>query len=178
MRTIKLLYFKEVMSKRQEEEVKHFKRIMMSLTDISFAAQLIESALTNEHDELVRKSLEETIVISYSRPFSLNDSKTPKSSGDLRQGFKKEFNSTQNKIHDRVIRNRNKIVAHSDSSSYGVTFSVFEVDENKMVLPRQRRITILSIEDLIILKNNCSTIQTWLFNEQARVKEFLPCGTY
>lgn len=168
------------MTKREQQEIKLFKRITMSLTDISFTGQLIDEALNFSHNELTRKAIEEAIIISYSRPFSHNDSKTLNSSGDLRQAFKSKFDDKQKKVHDRVITNlRNRVVAHSDSSSYGVSFSIFELGNDKMVLPRQRRIIeLLSNDDLEILKDNCLIIISWLFDEQIRIKNFLPSGSY
>jgi hypothetical protein len=169
------------MSKKIGSEVKHLRRIMMSLTDIRFCKSLISEINNIFTDSPIYRATEEAIIISYARPFSGNDSKSTNSSGDLRQkGFKRTFSEHQLKVHERVsFKLRNSIVAHSDSASYGVSFSICETDGGRFLFPRQRRIEqLLSESDLKVLLENCIIIEAWLFEEQNRVKNALPVGSY
>lgn len=162
------------MSTPQEREVNHLKRVAMSITDITYAATLIKELQKNTLTTAMLRATEEAIIISYSRPFSGNDT------GNLRAGFLKHLTNQQKKTHKRVSSTlRNKVVAHSDSSSYGVSFTIFKTGEVKFILPRQRRVTqLLTKIELETLTTNCNSIQSWLFEEQNRIKNLLPCGVY
>ncbi len=162
------------MENRKNNEIIHFKRIMMSLMDIKQAKSVLNEVSSLELSEVMRRASEEAIIISYSRPFSNNDT------GSLRNGYLKKMNANQKRIHERVsIQLRNQVVGHSDSQTYGVTFNVTEVAENKWVWPLMHKMEILlDKDDLVLLKENCELIESWLFDEQNRVKNYLPCGNY
>lgn len=162
------------MDTRQDREIKNLKRVAMSLTDIKYAATLIKEIHNTAPTATMLRAAEEAIIISYSRPFSGNDN------GNLKVGFLKYFTEQQKKTHRRVSSTlRNKIVAHSDSTSYGVSFTIFKTGEIKFILPRQRRITqLLTHLELETLASNCNSIESWLLEEQNRIKNLLPCGAY
>jgi hypothetical protein len=159
---------------RQKSEIIHFQRIMMSLIDIKYAKDLIDEANQLNLNGNINRAFQESVIISYSRPFSGNDT------GNLRTGFLKDFNSFQKDAHNRVITVlRNQVVAHSDSKAYGVTFNVTEVDEIKWILPLMTKIPLLlDVGELKLISENCQIIESWLFAEQTRVKNLLPCANY
>ena len=172
---MRALYFKEgLVDARQKNEIIHFQRIMMSLVDIKYVKDLINEARASNLSGNIIRAFHESIIISYSRPFSDNDT------GNLRSGFLKLFNSMQKDTHNRAIKVlRNQIVAHSDSESYGVTFNITEVNDIKWVWPLMTKMPFLLDDmDLKLLSENCQIIESWLFAEQTRVKDFLPCGRY
>ncbi|MBA6250840.1 hypothetical protein [Colwellia sp. MB3u-55] len=162
------------MDRRQKTEVIHFQRIMMPLVDIRYTKDLIDEAIKSDLNGNINRAFQESVIISYSRPFSDNDT------GNLRSGFIKQFNSLQKNAHNLVIKTlRNQVVAHSSSKAYGVNFTVTEADEVKWVWPFMTRIPLLLDEDTIkLIRENCQIIESWLFDEQTRVKNLLPCGSY
>ncbi len=104
---------------------KYFKRVAMSLTDIQMCLKYLDKILKC-NDLLVHRALEEAIIISYVRPFSGYNKKYHEIT-DLKQEFKKQFDKNENAIHDRVFKLRNSIIAHSDSKSYGVSYSIWMI---------------------------------------------------
>ncbi len=183
--SLKNLYFaifqslsKATKKSEYSDSENYFKRVTMSLTDIQICLKYIEKSLECQ-DDIVNHALQEAIIISYVRPFS-GYNKNYHQITDLKKEFKKQFIKDEIKIHDRVCKMRNSIIAHSDSKSYGVQINIFELDENlKMAIPMQRGIsTILSCDDMQILKSCCLKIETYLFDEQTRLKDILPIGTY
>jgi len=157
-------------------EIKYFKRITMSLTDIQICLKYLDKTLICEDDVLCR-ALSEAIVISYSRPFSgYGKKKIP----ELKKEFKvTKFTESEEKMHERVLRLRHKVIAHSDEDSYGVNFHISKLGDLNIAFPTQRRIpTLLSIEDIYIIKKCCSKIEEYLFEEQVRITNILPEGRY
>lgn len=159
-----------------ETETKYFKRVTMSITDIQICLKYIDKILVSK-DDIIYRALSEAIVISYSRPFS----------GYAKHkisGLKQEFKSTkltelERKIHERVLRLRHKVIAHSDEDIYNVVFNISKIGDSNMVCPIQRRIpTLLSKEDITTIKQCCSKIEEYLFEEQVRIKNILPEGRY
>jgi len=159
---------------RQKNEIIHFQRVMMSLIDIRYTKDLINETTQSDINENIQRSFHESVIISYSRPFSGNDSV------DLRTGFLKHFTPSQKDMHNRVIKTlRNQVVAHSDSKAYRVNFSITEIDGIKWVWPLMTKIPhLLDKSDLKLINENCQIIESWLFEEQTRIKNFLPCGSY
>ncbi len=157
---------------------KYLKRITMSLNDIQICLKYLDK-VSKCNDDVIIRALSEAIIISYVRPFSKYN-KNYHEITDLKQEFKKKFTQNEINIHNRIYNLRNSIIAHSDSKSYGVSFTISDFNENsKMLLPMQRRIPILlNDEDIKVLKNCCLKIETYLFDEQTRIKNLLPIGNY
>ena len=159
-----------------EGEIKYFKRVIMSLTDIQICLKYLDKTLVCE-DNVLCKALSEAIIISYSRPFSGY-------SKDKISGLKKEFKVTkftesEERMHEKVLTLRHKLIAHSDEDSYGVNFHISKLGDLNIAFPTQRRIAVLlSIEDIHIIKKCCSKIEEYLFEEQLRITNILPEGRY
>lgn len=156
----------------------YFKRVTMSLTDIQICLKYLDK-ISECEDDILYRALSEAIIISYVRPFSGYNKKYHEVT-DLKKEFKKQFEKDEIKIHDRVCKLRNSVIAHSDAKSYGVSFRIFELEEDsKIVLSQQRRITtLLSQNDIEILKSCCLKVEEYLFNEQVKIKNLLSIGNY
>jgi len=162
---------------KYKADIQYLKRVVMSLTDIRYCIKYLESISTVD-DELIYRAVSEAIIISYARPFS-GYSKYHVVKG-LKQEFKTTFSEIERRVHERILSDRNMIIGHSDSKAYGVNINIFEFfKDSKFLIPMQRRIPeIISKEDILILKSCCAKIETYLFNEQERIKDILPMGSY
>lgn len=161
------------MDKRIENEVNNLKRITMTFTDIDYCEKYLNKAL-HEKDEIILRALSEAIIISYVRPFSGNygvNLKTNKCT--------KKFILEEKKLHNRILELRNKIIAHSDKESYGVNLYISNILDSNFLFPMQRRIIeLLTKRDLEVLICCCRKLKDFLFEEQIRIKNFLPEGSY
>ncbi|WP_170611859.1 MULTISPECIES: hypothetical protein [unclassified Ruegeria] len=70
---------------------------------------------------------EHTAIISYARPFSDGKSKVPRLS--LKQ-IRADLTQDQKQLHNRVLRLRNKLVAHSDAEMMNFTAEARPIDVN------------------------------------------------
>ncbi len=96
------------------------------------AADFTQEADENErysHVELRRfRCYEHTAIVSYSRPFSDGKSKVPRLS--MKQ-IRAELTEDQKKLHNRVIKLRNKLVAHSDAEMMNFAAKAEPIDIDK-----------------------------------------------
>lgn len=159
------------------QEINTLKRITMSLTDIQYCIKYLEK-VNNVEDEIIKRALDESIIISYVRPFN-GYNKTYHNIKGLKQEFKKSFTNEEVNIHNKIFNMRNTVIAHSDEKSYSVNIYISKLGDSNFLLPFQRRIPfLLSDNDIEILKTCCMKIEKYLFKEQHRIRELLPIGSY
>ncbi len=89
--------------------------------------QLHERATVDEEKKLIHLAFNTALIVSYCRPFHRNKSNQgtarrpslPSSSLDI-------FTADERKLHDLIIKSRDKEYAHSDLESYNMLISQFK----------------------------------------------------
>lgn len=159
-------------------EEDYYKRVTLSLQDVDQCMKYIQKCLECR-DDVIKRALHESIIISYVRPFSGYNKRFHKIS-DLKKEFKKKFDNEELRVHEKICKSRNELIAHSDNKVYGVSFSVSKLSESfALAIPIMSRIPwLLEEHEVEILKSCCLKLETYLFNEQERIRTLLKPGYY
>lgn len=114
------------------------KRLILSYADFKHAKLASSRILTEElHDKypsdsyVILEALSCSMIVAYCRPFSGNDRSVP----DLPGRLLKCLNADERNIHDQVIYDRNKLLAHSDADALRVEPVMWHLDGRAMVVP-------------------------------------------
>ena len=164
---------------RQKAEIQKYKRVCISIKDISYAIKLLDHMNMNIVSDIEKYAFEHSFVVTYTRPFSGNDKKNSPKVNDLPSKAISQFSEDEKKLHNRTLRNRNQVTAHSDSKSYGLMTNIIETDGGKIGLPISWRYTsFYSKFDIKTLEQCCSKLYDYLFDEKKRIESTLEPGTY
>jgi len=125
------------MTREEEGRFRQYERLLLSYADFKHA-KLVSSYVLGQklHDSapgessVLLEALNCSMIISYARPFSGNDQNGKRKIPDLPSNFTKILNSEEREIHQIVLNDRNKVLAHSDSEALNVLPVVWKVNEN------------------------------------------------
>lgn len=103
-------------------KIRQFKRLLMSYSDFKHARlvadYILESRLHERPESethVLLPALNCSMIIAYSRPFSGNDARTPTKVPDLPTRFLSVLDERETLIHNVALKDRMKVLAHSDS---------------------------------------------------------------
>lgn len=121
-----------------EGKLRQFKRMLLSYADFKHAKlvsthiidQNLHEPRPGEGDTLL-EALNCSMIIAYCRPFSGNDRSAP----DLPAGFLKCLTADEREVHEIVLMDRNKVLAHSDADWLDVESVVWHVSGRQLVVP-------------------------------------------
>jgi hypothetical protein len=105
-------------------KVRQFNRVLMSYVDFHQAACIAEAILSAKlHDRLpsdrfLLEGLNAGMIVAYARPFSGNDKGAKVKVPDLPNRILKGLTLAERELHGAVIKDRNQVVAHSDSRAW------------------------------------------------------------
>lgn len=125
----------------RKNRVKQFKRIVMSFADFKEAVDLSEYLISNAlHDDfdknkLLITALNSSMIIAYCRPFSGNDSRNVNKIPDLGNKALRELNLDELALHELIMNDRNKLLAHSDSEAVNLKFIINKIDRFTLLQP-------------------------------------------
>lgn len=119
-------------------KMRQYKRVLLSYTDFKHA-KLASSYILKErlHEKYPQESyilleaLNCSMIVAYCRPFSGNDGGVP----DLPQRLLRVLSPAERDIHDVVMTDRNKLLAHSDAEALNLDPVRWQVAGQEMVLP-------------------------------------------
>jgi len=116
---------------------RQFNRVLMSYVDFQQAHSIASIILDeNLHENYPRKNrilleaLNFAMVVAYCRPFSGN-----KGVPDLPKRFVRNLSKNEKEIHDALIEDRNKVIAHSDSEAWDLQPHYQIINERRMLVP-------------------------------------------
>jgi hypothetical protein len=105
-------------------KVRQFRRLLMSYGDFKHVRLVADYIIENElHSKYPQESyvtlpaLNCSMVVAYCRPFSGNDARTPAKVPDLSRRFLSILSEAERGVHDVALRDRAKVLAHSDSDA-------------------------------------------------------------
>jgi len=127
------------------------------------------------------------MVVAYCRPFSGNDRRTTRSTApripDLPSRFLASLTSEEKRIHELALRDRNTVLAHSDSEAWGLQpfFVVDPVSGRKLLHPSHYDVRApLKHEIVERLDAICGKLMKALFRErkllETELESVLPSG--
>lgn len=123
-------------------KMRQYKRIMLSYADFKHAklasSYILDTQLHEKYAEeghIILEALNCFMIVAYCRPFSGNASRAAGSVPDLPNRFLRVLNPAERAIHDVVMEDRNKVLAHSDDEALQVEPVIWQVAGRDMVLP-------------------------------------------
>ncbi len=84
---------------------------------------------------VILEALNCSMIVAYCRPFSGNDAGAEHKVPDLPSRLFRVLNEAERAIHDVVMQDRNKVLAHSDSEALQIDPVLWHVAGRDMVLP-------------------------------------------
>ena len=166
------------MTKEEKGKFRQYERLLLSYADFkhagSVSSYIIRKGLHDascQEPHFLLEALNCSMIISYCRPFSGNDKRTSKNIPDLPGNFVNVLNSEERDIHQVVMNDRNRVLAHSDSEALDVLPVVWKInDDNEMITPvKNWGLSPLTREATIIF----SSAAKKLFQEVLRRREVL-----
>lgn len=125
----------------EEAKVRLLRRVFVSYNDFKQAAHISSHILTAklhhgypENDRHILQALNCAMVIAYARPFSGNrgsETMLP----ELPKRFLRGFTSDERALHKVVMKDRNEVLAHSDSTAWHLRLSVVRSPGRAMLAP-------------------------------------------
>jgi hypothetical protein len=128
-------------TRKQEAQVRLLRRILVSYNDFKQAAHISNYILAAKlhdsypgEDRHVLQGLNCAMIVAYARPFSGNKGSTTMLPV-LPPRFLKGFSSEERALHRVVMRDRNEVLAHPDSTAWNLRLSVVESPGRAMLVP-------------------------------------------
>lgn len=136
-------------------KIRQFKRIVMSFADFKDAFEMSKHIIDRDlysdfkNNRLIISSLNCSMIISYCRPFSGNDSRNSIKIPDLSLNALKVLSPIERKMHDYIMSERNTLLAHSDSQAVDLKFFINEYGSIKKLQPiRNWSLAPLTLENV------------------------------
>jgi len=125
-----------------QAKLRQFTRVLMSYGDFKHA-RLVSSYILDEnlHSEYPNESfvllpaLNCAMIMSHCRPFSGNDARTRPKVPDLPSRFLDVLNDEERIVHDTVMQDRNKVLAHSDSDALQMEPVLMRINGGEILAP-------------------------------------------
>jgi hypothetical protein len=119
-------------------KMRQYKRILISYADFKHAklasSYIIREKLHEKYPEesyVLLEALNCSMIMAYCRPFSGNSKVAP----DLPRRLLKVLNDKEIEIHNTVLNDRNKVLAHSDADQLNIDPVKWKVGGKELVVP-------------------------------------------
>ncbi len=139
------------MTPEQTNKYRQYLRLLISYNDYKQSGEIADLILSEQYYEKRKKVKEEeqqkirklweglncSMIIAYCRPFSGNDKKSKNKIPDLTKKVLDCLTKKEKFLHNEIIEERNKIIAHSDSEAWDITpqYILIEETNNKILFP-------------------------------------------
>lgn len=154
-------YRNKKLSREARGKLRQFYRLLLSYGDFKqahyIASYILDQKLHESEDRRILEALNCAMIVSYCRPFSGSDrgieTKVPK----LPASFLKGVPESEREIHEVVLKDRNTLLAHSDSSAAQLQPEVWKIKDKQILIPwqndRRAPLTIDATETFLSLVN-------------------------
>jgi hypothetical protein len=122
--------------------IRQFCRLLISYNDfkhaIDVAAYILDENLHERkrgESRMLLEALNCAMIVSYCRPFSGSDKKTAEKVPDLPGKFLRVLNTQEREVHETAMKDRNTLLAHSDSQAWDVRPTILDTGASKILLP-------------------------------------------
>ena len=170
-------------------KVRLLHRLIISYQDFQqaswIASYIIDHQLQDKYEELEQgedqhdlmllwRALNAAMIVAYARPFSKHDPTTTASLGTLPGRFLKALSTEQMDVHRTAIRDRNQVIAHSDSEAWDLKVAFVSSRENALLGLQHNDTQAPLIKGYVeILGQNCEILQERILDERAALEENL-----
>jgi hypothetical protein len=173
------------MSERQAQEIRLFRRLVISGKDLDHARRYAQLILTRklhdsseEDDKTIHRGLNLALVVSYWRPFTKNQGSAETLPG-LPRKFLKAYSPDERKLHAEIGRLRNRGFAHSDGDAHGVRVQVRSFRGLKSAWSTSWNAHVpLPAEQTARLLGMIETLLGQMASEQMRIQALLPTESF
>ena len=131
----------QAIDRRQDATVRLFRRLLLSYNDFKQLAHISSYILTaklhdsySEKDRHLLQALNCAMIVGYARPFSGNEG-SPVMLPGLPERFLKPLTPEERDLHNVVMKDRNEVLAHSDSAAWNLRLSVMRSPGRAMLAP-------------------------------------------
>ncbi len=162
-----------------KDERKLFKRLLLSSDDLKHAKEFAQALLElpKSEDKRLWRGLQTALIVSYWRPFTNNEGSKDASLKLPTKKFLSEFDDKNKRLHDHVKSLRNTVMAHSDSSVYGINVTVSISHNFKWVIPTSWNPWVkMQNDEIETIIDNIEKIVHKISEEMIRIQELLPVG--
>jgi hypothetical protein len=153
-------------------------RLLTAYADFKHARKIAELII---EDELHRKMAVEgpthlealncAMVIAYTRPFARGNSRRGADSRPLATRYINHYGKEERGLHDILIHERNKYLAHSDIPARDFKPEVWRVGDKTMVAPWSRDTRApLTLEYVTMLRRISATLVERVLKERMRIE--------
>lgn len=122
-----------------EEDFRLFNRLLLSYNDFKQAHEVASELLENgyyddyPHNRTLVHALNLTVIIAYSRPFTVSRGQLALKS--LPEQVLCKFDQEQMEIHHQVLCDRDTMLAHSDADANNALPQVVDLGHKKILVP-------------------------------------------
>jgi hypothetical protein len=154
-------YRNNKLSPEARGKLRQFYRLLLSYGDFKqahyIASYILDQKLHNSEDRRLLEALNCAMVVSYCRPFSGSDRGIETKVPNLPASFLKGVPESEREIHEVVLKDRNTLLAHSDSSAAQLQPEVWKIKDKQILIPwqndRQAPLTKEATETFLSLVN-------------------------
>jgi len=166
-----------------DRKMRQFKRLLLSYADFKHAKLASSYVLTGrlhqkypEESYVILEALNCSMIVAYCRPFSGNDARSDNRVPDLPARLLRVLNDGERLIHDAVLRDRNTVLAHSDSEVLQIEPVLWHTAGRAMVLPMKNwGLAPLTEPATVIFHSAAAKLLLATLNERQRLEpELIP----
>jgi hypothetical protein len=168
---------------------KQLQRLLISYNDFKHASEVghyflegdyyVDRVEWDEGDYYERRIIGEAMncamIVSYSRPFSGNDKTALFKIPDLPGRYVRQLDKNGRETHRSILKDRNFIMAHSDSRAWDLNLQFIEVAKGKKILLFDHEDTRapMSKENIETLISNCNLFMDSIIEARQSLEEEL-----
>jgi hypothetical protein len=132
-------YRDDKLSPETRGKLRNFYRVLLSYGDFKqaqyIASYILDEKLHDREDRRLLEALNCAMIVAYCRPFSGNDRAIDAKIPDLSVSFLRDLSEAEREIHEVVLRDRNTVVAHSDSIAHDLHPKVLVISGERILMP-------------------------------------------